>query len=116
MEITSPSPLYFSLATELGYGSLLSRFRLRGVLTSTGQTARDGIDVVGITGAGFGTPDTIVTVYLPASGRPLPIEATATIHGAEADLHFTRWGQRFSVTRPPHPLPASALHGSAVTA
>ena len=57
-----------------------------------------------------GTTDTL---YVAATGKPLPVETVEAISTGDVIVTFTGWGQPVTVTKPVHTVPAPRGSGSA---
>ncbi len=112
ISFTSGDPGYQQVVGGVTTSSVLSEINPVGTLTKTAPITLDGQSVVGVRGpapAGDGMPKgSDVTVYVAATGRPLPVSC---LEGSGKDLtHITlsRWGEPVSVTAPQHAIPVPA--------
>jgi hypothetical protein len=106
--------LWDDLSFEMTTGSVLDALTPVGPLRRTPATRVDGRLVVGVHGkvrAGTGAaPGSTETLYVAATGRPLPVSCTQIYGSSEVTTAFSRWGETVQVTAPPGaiPLPAPA--------
>lgn len=86
----------------------------------TAPTAFAGNAVNGVRGgmaSSLGTfPGATETVYIAASGRPLPVRVLANIPGrSETTCTFSRWGEPVDLTAPPKLVPLGSVIGGSTT-
>jgi hypothetical protein len=95
------------LAAGLTLSSVLDEVHLSGQVhygaarTVAGTRA---LGLVGTTAAVDGAPATPETLYVAASGAPLPIEAAQFSKDATATIVFSKWGIAVSPKAPVHPV------------
>jgi hypothetical protein len=95
-------PGYQQVVTGVTTQSTLDEITPAGALTKTGVRTLDGQLVVGVRGtvpASAGGPATTLTLYVAATGRPLPVSAQG---GQQRPLTvvFSRWGEPVPVAAP----------------
>jgi len=103
----SSSGAYQKVAPTLTLGSLLQQVTPTGALTKLGTSTVDGRSVIGVRGVlpgGGGTG----TLYIAATGSPLPIEEVSGSSGAETTSIFSGWGEPVRVTPPSGAVPGVA--------
>jgi hypothetical protein len=110
-------PGYQQVVPGLTLSSFLAQVVPNGSLTKTGRTTIAGQAVIGVRAdapASANMPaGTTDTLYVAATGKPLPVECVEAIETDKIILTFTRWGQPEKVTRPLHTVPAPGGSGSA---
>jgi hypothetical protein len=106
--------LWDGLSFEMTTGSILDAVTPAGPLTKTPTRTIDGRLVVGVhgkvptwTGAAPGTTETL---YVAATGRPLPVSCQESYRSSQVSTAFSRWGETVRVTAPPGvtPIPAAS--------
>jgi hypothetical protein len=106
--------LWEDLSFEMTTGSVLGALTPTTPLTRTPARRVDGRLVVGVHGRvrpGTGAaPGSTETLYVAATGRPLPVSCTEVYRSSEVITVFSRWGETVQVTAPPGtiPLPAAS--------
>lgn len=102
------------LSFEMTTGSFLDAITPVGPLTKTPTRTIDGRLVVGVhgkvpawTGAAPGTTETL---YVAATGQPLPVSSQEIFRSSQVTTVFSRWGEKVQVTAPPGvtPIPAAS--------
>lgn len=108
--------LWDGVSFEMTTGSFLDAVTPVGPLTKTPTTTVDGRLVVGVrgkvptwTGAAPGTTETL---YVAATGRPLPVSCQEIYRSSQVTTAFSRWGETVQVTAPPGATPVSAASPS----
>ena len=110
---------YAYAISTLTLDSQASFLRVSGPLKRTGAAVVNHKDVYGVSGTATsyyiavvnGQPQTPVeTVYIAASGPPLPVRVSAlTSDGSGKTCDFSGWNEDMSVTAPAHAVPLSSL-------
>jgi hypothetical protein len=106
--------LWDDLSFEMTTGSVLGALTPVGPLTRTPVSRVDGRLVVGVHGKvrpGTGAaPGSIETLYVAATGLPLPVSCTEVYRSSRVTTVFSRWGETVQVTAPlaATPLPAAS--------
>jgi hypothetical protein len=96
--------------------SLAEERSLTGTLTLTAPTVVAGRAVIGVHGAvpayADYPPGATATIYVAASGRPLPVSEQLTFSGGRATYTFSQWGESLHLTPPPNPVPVTSISSS----
>jgi hypothetical protein len=106
--------LWDGLSFEMTTGSVLDADTPVGPLTKTPTRTIDGRLVVGVRGkvpAWTGAaPGTTETLYVTATGQPLPVSCQEIYRSSQVTTAFSRWGETVQVTAPPGvtPIPAAS--------
>lgn len=98
---------YEQVVTGVTTQSMLDEITPVGALTKTGVRTVGGQPLVGVRGrvrAGAGAPGGTVTLYVAATGRPLPVSAEGNQQGPLTEV-FSRWGESVQVAAPPGAVP-----------
>jgi hypothetical protein len=85
---------------------------LTGPLTLTGPARIGGCPVTGVRGTPTGSayPAGVqATLYVAASGQPLPVSYQIDSHGIQETVTFSQWGKPLALSAPAGALPASSL-------
>jgi len=97
--------------------SFLSQVMPAGPLTKTRRTTMDGQAVIGVRGKAAGGADmpagTTDTLYVAATGKPLPVASVEGASTGQISVFFSQWGQAATVTKPRHTVPAPGGPASA---
>jgi hypothetical protein len=88
--------------------------RLAGPLKRTGSMVVQGVAVYGVSSGAtsyFSTTNSSTeTVYIAASGTPLPVSVSANSgNGIVTTCDFSNWGEPMDLTAPPHPVPLTSI-------
>ena len=105
LSFPSDDQAHNQISPTLTIGSLLQRITPTGPLTKLARTTVNGQSVIGIRGdlPGGGSG----TLYISATGSPLPVEEVGETSGGDTTSIFSGWGE------PVHPTPPSgAVPGS----
>jgi len=112
-------PGYQAVTEGVTLGSVLDEVVPLGPLTSTGRTTIDGQTVVGVRGTAAastsvprGTP---VTLYVAATGRPLPVSCQQGPASNRTSIVFSRWGEPVHVAAPRNAIPLPSSSGPPAT-
>lgn len=112
ISVARGNPTYPLVATGVTTRSVLSEISPVGPLTKTAPMTVDGQTAVGVSGpapASAGMPKgSRTTVYVAASGKPLPISCRQGPGGSQTRIALTHWGEHVSLA-PPHqavPVPS----------
>ncbi|HUA31561.1 MAG TPA: hypothetical protein VMC03_21960 [Streptosporangiaceae bacterium] len=110
-------PGYQKVVPGMTLDSFLSEVIPNGPLTKTKPTTIDGQAVIGVRAKAPASadmpPGTTDTVYVAATGKPLPVECVEAISTGDVIVTFTGWGQQMAVKKPVHTVPAPAGSGTA---
>jgi hypothetical protein len=97
--------------------SLLTETMPAGALTKTGRTTMDGQAVTDVRGMVPASDETRAgatdTVYVAATGRPLPVACVEALSTGQVSVVFSQWGQAVTLQKPRHTVPAPGGSGSA---
>jgi hypothetical protein len=105
---------WYGLTLGMTIGSLIDALTPAGPLTKTRQTTMDGRLVIGVHGrvpAWIGDPRGMTeTLYIEATGQPLPVSCQQIYRSSEVTTTLSRWGEKVKVTAPPEvtPIPAAS--------
>jgi hypothetical protein len=103
-------PSYQQVASGMTLGSFLAQIMPAGSLKKTGRTTMDGQAVIGIRGKAPASTEMPAgatdTVYIAATGKPLPVACVESVSTAQIDVVFSQWGQAVTLTKPRHTVPA----------
>lgn len=106
---------YAQLTGGSDYLSVADEVRLGAPLTLTGRSTVAGHAVVGVHGtvpSGIGAPlGSTATIYIAASGRPLPVRYVTVYGSVRLAATYTQWGERVHLTAPQHAIPIASLKG-----
>jgi hypothetical protein len=111
---TGYQQLWDGLVFEMTTGSFLDAITPVGPLTKTPVRTMDGRLVVGVHGKvrpGMGAaPGATETLYVAATGQPLPVSCQQVYRSSQVTTAFSRWGETVHVTVPPGvtPIPAAS--------
>ena len=85
--------------------------RLAGTLKRTGATTAQGVPVYGVSGhePAFRKLDGTVTLYIAATGAPLPVSQTIQTSSSTATCNFSGWDKPLNLTAPSNVLPITAI-------
>ncbi len=110
VSFTPTDPGYSDIAASVTLESAITSIAITGAVTKTPETTVLGQQVFGLTGAanGGGTE----TLYVRASGTPLPVQVRAVSKGDTQVVTFTKWGERVLVARPAGAIAISSVTGS----
>jgi hypothetical protein len=100
---------YEQITAGLTTGSVLDEAIPVGRLTVTGPRTLDGRSVIGVRGkvpAIVGMPAGATdTLYIAATGRPLPVRCQEGLGSLRVSVVFSRWGETMHVAAPRHAIP-----------
>jgi hypothetical protein len=109
-------PGYQDVTDGVTLASILTEFTPGGQLTATGLQTVDGQSVIGVKGTApangslpKGQP---VTLYVMATGQPLPVGFQGGTGTDKETAAFSRWGETVRTPVPAHPLPITSVTGS----
>jgi hypothetical protein len=104
---------YQAITEGVTLASVAQELDLTGRLTLTAPTVIAGRAVIGVHGTvpaiDQDPSGTTATLYIAASGRPLPVSERLDLHGATATYTFSQWGESLHVTAPPNPVPVTSI-------
>jgi hypothetical protein len=110
-------PGYQQIASGMTLGSLLTQIMPAGSLTKTGRTTMDGQAVIGVRGKAPASdqtpPGATDTVYIAATGNPLPVACVERVSAAQISAVFSQWGETVTFHKPRHTVPAPGGSSSA---
>lgn len=100
---------YGDIAASLTLDSALTEIAMSGAVTKTAAATVDGVQVVGLTGTanGGGTE----TLYVRATGDPLPVSEKVVNQGDTLTTTFSAWGEKVVVARPSSSLSFASVAG-----
>jgi hypothetical protein len=108
--VKSTSPYYQQVVTGVTTSSVLGEFAPTGALRTTPRQQVDGQSVVGVRGTApsdSGLPaGSAVTLYVAATGRPLPVSCVEGSGDDKNDVTFSHWGEPVNVSAPSASVPA----------
>lgn len=85
--------------------------RLAGTLTRTAATSAQGVPVYGVTGSvPPPAPSGPQTVYIAATGAPLPVRTTIPSKSGTVTCDYSDWGKPLNVTAPANVVPVTSIH------
>jgi hypothetical protein len=109
ISFTPGDPDYQQVVAGVTTSSVLGEVTPVGALTATGPATVDGQSVVGVRGAAPASANmpagSKITLYVAASGRPLPVGVLEGSGSDQTDITLSRWGERVSVAAPSHAVP-----------
>jgi hypothetical protein len=105
-----------AVTSGITLASVASEVTLTGALTLTGPTRIDGHSVIGMRGTPTGQYPAGVraTLYVAASGRPLPVSYQIDSHGIQDTVMFGQWGEPLNLSAPTGAIAATAIRPLAV--
>jgi hypothetical protein len=110
-------PGYQQVVSGMTLGSFMTEIMPTGSLTKTGRTTLDGQAVIGVRGKAPASDDmpagATETIYIAATGKPLPVACVERVSTAQVSAVFSRWGQAVTLQKPRHTVPAPGGSGSA---
>lgn len=85
--------------------------RLPGTLKRTGATTAQGVPVYGVSGQAPSSTglDGTVTIYIAATGAPLPVRETIHASDFNRTCDYSGWGKPLNLTAPSNVLPVTAI-------
>jgi hypothetical protein len=108
---------FAQIAQAITLGSLLKEVTPTGSASRLSPSEMDGQSVVGIRGALPGGLSG--TLFVAASGTPLPVQEVSRTSSGVTTAIFSDWGEHVNVVAPPHATPGDAipsLNGVSATA
>jgi hypothetical protein len=109
-------PGYQNVTVGITLPSILAECTPTGSLTSTGPQTINGQSVIGVKGvapANAGVPQgEPVTLYVLATGQPLPVSFQGGSGADQVTATFSKWGEAASTAAPANPLPITSVTGS----
>ncbi len=98
-------------ASVAGQANLL---RLTGSLERAGATSVQGVSVYGVSGGGPASYGKGVTesVYIAATGAPLPVSETMHASGDTTTCNYSGWGEPLHLTAPTNVVPITSIPAS----
>ena len=104
--------LYYAEAIlGLTVADQVNLLRLSGTLKRTGATTAQGVPVYGVSGdtPSFKGPETAQTVYIAATGAPLPVSETIYASAATGTCDYSGWNKPLNLIAPSNVLPVTAI-------
>ena len=104
--------LYYAEASaDLTIADQADLLRLSGPLERTGATTAQGVPVYGVSGhiPSFRGQDGAQTVYIAATGAPLPVSETIHSSSGTETCDYSGWDEPLKLTAPANVLPVSAI-------
>lgn len=112
ISFTSDDPGYQQVVDGVTTGAVLGEITPAGALTKTAPQTVDGQRVVGVRGPAPASAQmpkgSKITLYVAATGRPLPVSCLEGTGGNLTNITLSRWGEPVSVAAPPHAVPVPA--------
>jgi hypothetical protein len=109
-------PGYQQVVSGMTLSSFLTEIMPAGPLTKTGRTTMDGQVVIGVRGTAPASDEMPAgatdTVYIAATGQPLPVACLERVSTAQVSVVFSQWGQAVTLQQPLHTVPAPGGSGS----
>jgi hypothetical protein len=101
------------VASGVTLGGVAEQLSLTGKITKVGRSKVDGQPVIGLRG---GLPPVLnapaglqATLFVAATGKPLPVQMQGGIGSNAAQIEFSKWGERVAVSAPATTVPASVV-------
>jgi hypothetical protein len=107
LSVAPSDPASSQVAETLTLNSLLQQIIPQSPRGSVGVSTVNGEQVAGVSGKlQGGLP---ATLYVSATGQPLPVEVTAGSGNYNTTTTFSNWGEAVHPAPPPNPIPANSL-------
>jgi hypothetical protein len=104
------APGYQQVVPGVTLDSFLTELMPTGPLTKTGRITMDGQPVIGVRGKAPASAEMPAgatdTLYVAATGRPLPVACVEAVSTGQVSVVFSEWGQAVTLTKPRHTVPA----------
>jgi hypothetical protein len=102
---------YAHTATGATVADQANLLRLTGSLERTGATSVQGISVYGVSGGGPASYGKGVTesVYIAATGAPLPVSETMHTSSDTTTCNYSGWGEPLNLTAPTNVVPVTSI-------
>jgi hypothetical protein len=102
---------YAEAASDLTVADQVNLLRLSGPLKRTGATTAQGVPVYGVSGQlpSFRGQAGTQTVYIAATGAPLPVSETIHSSGGTGTCDYSGWGKPVHLTAPANVIPVTAI-------
>jgi len=102
---------YAKLIAGLTVADQVDSLRLPGTLKRTGATTAQGVPVYGVSGQAPSSTglDGTVTVYIAATGAPLPVRETIHAIDFNRTCDYSGWDKPLNLTAPSNVLPVTAI-------
>ncbi len=97
VSIPQGEPNYSGLTNGLTLPSLLAELPQSGPLGKTKLSTVEGQEVIGVTGTFSGAQETL---YISATGSPIPVEIRSSGKGVTQVVTFSKWGTPVTITAP----------------
>jgi hypothetical protein len=104
VSISQGEPNYANLTGGLTLTSLLTQLPAPAGLSKTGIVTIDGQEVVGLRSASTAG---VSTIYVAATGEPLPVKMIAKANSSTQTVTLSRWGQPVTINAPPNAIQLS---------
>ncbi|MGZ4119352.1 MAG: hypothetical protein ACXVQS_01705 [Actinomycetota bacterium] len=101
---------YKDIAASLTLDSAMTEIAMSGTLAKTSETTIDGVRVVGLTGTANGGG--AETLYVHATGDPLPVSERVSDQGNSVTTTFSAWGEPVNVATPKGSVSYLSVAGS----
>ena len=104
--------LYYAEAIAgLTVADQVNLLRLSGTLRRTGATTAQGASVYGVSGdtPSFKGPENAQTVYIAATGAPLPVSETIHSSSGTGTCDYSGWDKPLNLIAPSSVLPVTAI-------
>jgi len=102
---------YTAVTAGITLASVSGEVTLTGGLTLTGPARIDGRAVIGVRGTPTGSQAAGLraTLYVAATGQPLPVSYQIDSQGYQDTVTFGQWGEALNLSAPAGAIPASSL-------
>ena len=102
---------YTNAIKAMSIAGQADNLRLTGPLKSTGATTAQGVPVYGVSGDAPSSAGQAATesVYIAATGAPLPVNLTAHASGGTITCDFGGWDEPLRLTAPTNVVPITAI-------
>jgi hypothetical protein len=112
ISFSSSSPGYAQVADGVTTGSVLGEITPVGTLTKTASRTVDGQRLIGVRGPAPASAQmpkgSTITLYVAATGRPLPVTCLEGTGRNQTDITLSHWGEQVSVSAPQTSVPVPA--------
>jgi hypothetical protein len=109
ISFTAADPDYQQVVGGVTTGSVLGEITPVGTLVKTAPQTVDGQPVIGVRGPAPASSQmpkgSTITLYVAATGRPLPVGCLEGSGSDQTDITLTRWGEHVSVSAPTKAVP-----------
>ncbi len=106
IEVPSSSPDFAPIAAGQTVASAVSETAMTGALHLLAKTTKDGLAVIPIAGKfRSGAVSGTETLYVRATGAPLPVEEDFTVNGQTSTAKYLDWNETLTITAPHGAIP-----------